>query len=42
MMQWHHIIGMLAIIGSIHILWCGLLFYPFQGQCEKPNIRIEQ
>ena len=31
-----------AIIGSLHNLWCGLLLYPFQRQCEKPDFRIKQ
>ena len=26
-----------AIIGSLHNLWCGLLFYPYHWQCEKPE-----
>lgn len=26
-----------AIIGSLHNLWCGLLLYPQQRQCEKPH-----
>ena len=31
-----------ATIGSLHNLWCGLLLYPSQRQCEKPDIRIKQ
>jgi hypothetical protein len=29
-----------AIIGFLHSLWCGLLFYPVSRQCEKPTYRI--
>ena len=31
-----------ALIGSLHIHWCGLLFYPYRRQCEKPDFRIKQ
>ena len=31
-----------AVIGSLHNLWCGLLLYPQQRQCEKPDFRIKQ
>ena len=31
-----------ALIGSLHIHWCGLLFYPYRRQCEKPDFRIRQ
>ena len=27
-----------AHIGFIHILWCGLLFYPQQRQCESQRM----
>ena len=30
-----------AIIGFLHILWCGLLLYPYRRQCEKPDFRIK-
>ena len=31
-----------ATIGYLHNLGCGLLLYPSQRQCEKPDIRIKQ
>ncbi len=31
-----------ALIGFSHIHWCGLLFYPYRRQCEKPDFRIKQ
>ena len=31
-----------AFVGYLHNLWCGLLFYPFHRQCEKPVSRIKR
>ena len=31
-----------VLSGSLHNLWCGLLFYPYRRQCEKPDFRIKQ
>ena len=30
-----------AIIGFLHILWCGLLFLPATRQCEKPHYKVK-
>ena len=27
--------------GSLHNLWCGLLLYPVQRQCEKPHYKVK-